>query len=66
MHATTEPEGQELQHTGAVSPFPGLTKLPLAELQGMDNTPSKVMAVWKRGTKPDHAELLKMPVAARH
>ena len=41
IHANTEPEGQELQHTGAVSPFPGFTKLPLAELQGMDPTTSK-------------------------
>ena len=66
MRATTEPEGQELRHTGAVSPFPGYSKLQLAELQGLDPTLSKVMAVWKAGTKPEHAELQKMPVAARH
>ena len=53
MRATTEPEGQELRHTGAVSPFPGYSKLQLAELQGLDPTLSKVMAVWKAGTKPE-------------
>ena len=66
IHATAEPEGQELQSTRTVSLFPGYTKLQLAELQGLDPTLSHVMAVWKRGTKPEHAELLKMPVAARH
>ena len=32
----------------------------------MDPTLSQVMAVWKRNTKPEHAELLTMPVTARH
>ena len=66
IHATVEAEGQELQPTGTVSPFPGYKKIQLAELQGMDPTLSQVMAVWKRDTKPEHAELLTMPVTARH
>ena len=35
-------------------------------LQSRDPILSKVIAVLKRGTKPEHAELLKMLVAARH
>ena len=46
-------------------PSPGYSKLQLAEV-GRDSTLSKGIAVWKRGTMPQHAELQKMPVAARH
>ena len=59
IHATAEPEGQGLQPTGEVSPFPWHKKLQPAELQGRDPSLSNVIAMWKSGTMPERADLLK-------
>ena len=58
--------GQEAKQMGAVSSLPGYTKQQLADLQGQDPILSKVVAVWRKGTRPARTELQKMPVVVRH